>query len=162
MRLLFKKPESGAVVGTASKRRFPRGSRGGILIETALALPLLISLMLGLVEFGYYYHVNNVIGGAARNGARAGIPWNSKLSDITTAVAEVMTASGLNPSTTYTVVVADSNGTTVTDVTAIPSGSDFKVSVTVQWGVAGSGYQTLGLIDSNRAVTASCTMRKEF
>ena len=39
-------------------------------MEFALVLPLLLSLVLGIVEFGYAFYVQGAVAGAAREGAR--------------------------------------------------------------------------------------------
>ena len=50
------------------RRRHPE--RGGALLEFALAVPLLMTLVLGLIEYGYYYYVTVTAADAAREGAR--------------------------------------------------------------------------------------------
>lgn len=45
--------------------------RGTILVETALAMPLLLLLFIGIFEFGKVLMVKQVITNAAREGARA-------------------------------------------------------------------------------------------
>ncbi len=46
------------------------GLRGGALIETALAFPVLLIVALGLVQFAIFVHAQLVVAGAAQDGAR--------------------------------------------------------------------------------------------
>ncbi|MEG3613960.1 TadE family protein [Isoptericola haloaureus] len=48
----------------------PADDRGAAAVEFALVAPVLIALLLGIVSFGYAYHVQTVLGNAARDGVR--------------------------------------------------------------------------------------------
>jgi Flp pilus assembly protein TadG len=52
--------------------REARKERGAAALEFALALPLLMTLVLGLIDFGYLFYLQLVVQNAAREGARAG------------------------------------------------------------------------------------------
>jgi Flp pilus assembly protein TadG len=54
------------------KRRV-RGERGAALVETALTLPLLLLITIGLVEIGRAYQTWQVLTNAAREGARMAV-----------------------------------------------------------------------------------------
>lgn len=45
-------------------------SRGQVLVEVALAWPLLVLVALGLVQFALYVHAESVVLGAVQDGAR--------------------------------------------------------------------------------------------
>ncbi len=47
-----------------------RGERGAALVEFALALPLLLVVLAGIVDFGFVFQRYEVITNAAREGAR--------------------------------------------------------------------------------------------
>ena len=51
-------------------RHFARAERGSALVELALALPMLILVLVGIVEFGRAVNAYVTISGAAREGAR--------------------------------------------------------------------------------------------
>ena len=51
-------------------RRRLRGESGAELIETALTLPLLLLVVVGIIEFGFVFQKYEVITNAAREGAR--------------------------------------------------------------------------------------------
>ena len=58
-----------------------RGERGQALVETAVALPLLLLVAVGLVQFALFSHAANVVTGAVQDGARAGAAENRTASD---------------------------------------------------------------------------------
>ncbi len=46
--------------------------RGAAVVEFALVLPLLLMLVLGAIDWGWYFYTREVVTNAAREGARAG------------------------------------------------------------------------------------------
>jgi Flp pilus assembly protein TadG len=126
--------------------------RGSAVLEAALVLPIILSLSFGGVEFGYYMFVKNTFQGAAREGARAAINAGATNTDVTTAVAGVMTAAGFN-SSQYMITT---NPATVSSAT---TGTAVTVSISAQWGTI--GVRPLGVIPSTKNVTGSTVMRKE-
>ena len=57
---------------TLMRRRKCKRERGAAAVEFALILPLFLLLVLGTIDFGYYFFVSEVVTNAAREGARAG------------------------------------------------------------------------------------------
>ena len=55
------------------KRMNITDQKGGVLVEFAIVLPLLILLIAGILEFGILLYNKHVITNASREGARAGI-----------------------------------------------------------------------------------------
>jgi len=53
-------------------RRTRKGDRGAAAVEFAIVLPLFLVLVLGTIDFGYFFFVTEVMTNAAREGARAG------------------------------------------------------------------------------------------
>lgn len=47
-------------------------SRGGAAVEFALVLPIFMLLVMGALDYGYFFFSDQVVAGAAREGARAG------------------------------------------------------------------------------------------
>ena len=141
------------------KARAGRGTwrRGTAVLETALVILVLAYLSFGTVEFGYYFYVKNALEGAAREGARAGIPPSAVSSDVTTAVTNSMTGFS---STSYSVSVTDTSGNTV-DVSSVSTGSPVKVTVSATWSTIGAGFRPMTLISGTKTVKGVCVMRKE-
>ena len=80
----------------SAARRDPR--RGGAAVEFALVLPIFLLLVMGTVDYGYYFFSDQVMAGAAREGARAGSmvePGSSAAAAVAAAHA-YMSANGIN------------------------------------------------------------------
>lgn len=54
----------------ATLRRIVRDESGGAMVETALALPIFLMMIWGIVQFGLAVHANNGIQNALGEGAR--------------------------------------------------------------------------------------------
>ena len=134
------------------KRTRPIPRRGNAVLEAALVVPILLALAFGTVEFGHYFYIKNNVQGAASAGVRAALPGGAKNSDISTAVADVLTASGLQNSG-YMVT------TTPADVSTAAAGTKITVTVHCNWGTVGVRPQ--GIIPASKTVTASAVMRRE-
>lgn len=54
----------------SSRRR--RRERGAAAVEFAIVLPLLVAILCGTIDWGYYFFTREVVINAARHGARSG------------------------------------------------------------------------------------------
>jgi Flp pilus assembly protein TadG len=66
-----------SALGTASPRprtldRRRDRQRGAAAVEFALVFPLFIALLLGTIDYGYFFFSDQIVTNAAREGARAG------------------------------------------------------------------------------------------
>ena len=127
------------------------GRLGSATLEMALTLIILVNVTYGTIEFGQYFYVKNQFQGAAREGARAGVPQGATTSDVTSAVTAVMNAAGIS-SSAYTVTSTNVTGTT---------GSQVTVTVSGTWSNLSIKYRPYSLIGSAKVVTGSAVMRKE-
>lgn len=148
-----KKLRSAARKGAAARRIPTRGKtrRGAVLLEAALVLWILLMLTFGLVEFAHFYFTQHNLTGAAREGARAGIPAGASNADITQAVTNTMSASGFS-SDSYTMSISPDAGTAA-------QGTEINVTVSSTWGSV--GIRPLGLIGADRQVVGVAVMQKE-
>jgi Flp pilus assembly protein TadG len=144
-----------------------RKRRGNALVEAAFVLPVLCWLVLGAMQFGYYFYVKNTLQGAAREGCRAGIVLNNSNTNITTAIAQYLNAAGLNSSKTildgkYTLKVESPLGTSV-NVSSLSTGSPCYVTVQASWGNVGLLMlpPALGGLSNAKVVAGTSVMRKE-
>lgn len=128
--------------------RAPRHKRGAVLIEAAFVLPVLILLIFGAIEFGYYLYTAHNLEGAAREGARAAIVANSKDPNGTAAVQAMMNAAGITGYTVQTTSTLQSDGSTL-----------IQVTVSIPW--SSVGISPLGLISGSTLVKGNSVMRKE-
>src|SRR5439155_411108 len=67
-----------------------RTCRGQSLVEFALVLPLMVTVMLGIVDFGFVFFVRGSVENAAREGARYGSIHPSDVSGITNRVKQTV------------------------------------------------------------------------
>jgi Flp pilus assembly protein TadG len=86
--------------------------RGAAAVEFALLLPVLLTLLFGIIEFGMIMYGREVITNASREGARAGIVLVSPkptAGQITTVATNYLTGTGINLAD-VTIVVAGEGG----------------------------------------------------
>ena len=111
-------------------RRCP-SERGAAAVEFALVLPLLLMLVLGGIDWGWYFFVREVAINAAREGARVGsvnaVDAADARVDAHAAAAGYLAGVGLTQGTvsetTPTVLVGTSSVSTVRVVVTYPVGS---------------------------------------
>ena len=92
--------------------------RGSAMVETAIAIPILLVLMVGIFEVGRAYETWQVLTNAAREGARMSVTPGSSQSNTTALIRQYMANGQLTKSATAAVVVnqgasIDVNGTPV-------------------------------------------------
>lgn len=132
--------------------------RGSAVLDTALVLPILLSLAFGTVEYGHYFYWKHTLQGAAREGARVGITPSATNSEVTTAVSNAMTAAGISAAN-YTLRIRNAADSADLNVSGLSSGTPVLVKVYATWGTV--GMRPLGLITSSKQVTGQTIMRKE-
>lgn len=72
-----------------------RGERGAALLETAIALPMVLLVSVGIFEFGRAFQTWQVITNAAREGARVAVLPNPVAGSVETRVMSYLTAGQL-------------------------------------------------------------------
>jgi len=92
--------------------------RGSAMVETAICIPLLLVLMVGIFEVGRAYETWQVLTNAAREGARVAVMPSGSAADTTALVRQYMSNGQLTKSATASVVInegasIDVNGTPV-------------------------------------------------
>ena len=108
-----------------------REERGAALVEFALALPLLLVVLGGIVDFGFTFQRYEVITNAAREGARmASLPGYDQNS-----VDQRVRA-----------YVANGIGTAAASAPAMPSGAVTLTSGTIPIPVAGGGTKNMATV----------------
>ncbi|MNX84086.1 TadE-like protein [compost metagenome] len=80
-----------------------RNESGQALVETALVLPVILAMVLGIFGFGHLFNAQLVITNASREGARIGALGRSD-TNIKAAVAKYLSGAGLtDPGTVVTI-----------------------------------------------------------
>ena len=129
-------------------RRNIRSERGAAIIETALAVPLLLLVGVGAVEFGRAYRTSRVLTNAAREGARvAALP--NRATAVDAKVRQYLQTDGLISDATVGVNI---------------NGSEVTVSYPFQFVVLQPVAQLLvsgSMVDSPITVTATSVLRNE-
>jgi len=94
-----------------NRRRGLRASSGQSLAEFALAVPMLLLLVIGMVEFARGWMVKQVITNVAREGARLAVLPTSTQADVAARVDSLLTEAGINPANaSVTLSVCDGPG----------------------------------------------------
>ena len=78
-------------------RRRLRSERGAELIETALTLPLILLVVVGIIEFGFVFQKLEVVTNAAREGARVLVLPDFGPADAIARMEQYLEAAGLDP-----------------------------------------------------------------
>jgi Flp pilus assembly protein TadG len=94
------------------------GERGQALLETAIALPLVLLVSAGIFEFGRAYQTWQVLTNAAREGARVAILPGSSASDVQSRVQTALQAGQLSNAASATVGVDQSATVSIGAATA--------------------------------------------
>lgn len=103
-------------------RHSRRRRRGTAVVETAFVLPVYLTLLLGIAEFGHAQLVINLLNSACRNGARIGSTEGTATADVVARVNQTVGAAvATNKVTVYVkdASVFDSGGATPTTDSAL-------------------------------------------
>ncbi len=113
--------------------------RGVSLIEMALLLPLLFLILLGTIEYGWMFMMNEEINNAARHGTRMAVTEGATSSQVRNAIDQLMASAGLEDSG-YTIAISPP------DVFQALPGELITVTVTVPYlniTLTGAGFLPL-------------------
>ena len=125
-----------------------RRRRGAAVVEFAVVLPLLLTILFGIIEYGWVFMVRQTLQTAAREGCRLAVLQTSvtPYANVTERVATVMGPTGLS---SYTVTMTHATDATPVEtvVVSVP-----YTDVSLIGGFFGTKSYDLG---------GSCSMRKE-
>jgi len=115
------------VITMRKSRQAVKDSSGAAAVEFALVLPLLMLLLLGGLDWGYYFFVAQVTTNAAREGARVGSlePTYDGLSeaDARATVRQYISGAGFDPDKTGASVTITFPGEAINVAVSYPVGS---------------------------------------
>jgi Flp pilus assembly protein TadG len=106
--------------------RNKRANSGVTVLETALVLPILLTVLLGVFEYGWYFIAATDVTAASRAGARQAILPDATSDQVRATVRQVLANYHLE-ATSYTVTLTPS------DVSTAASGSTVAVQVVVPY-----------------------------
>ena len=124
-----------------------KARRAAAAVELAVVTPVLLTMLFGIIEFGWMFTVRQALVTATREGARTAVLPGSTVSDVESRITEYLQPFGLNG---YTTEVSTSG-------TGEPDGV-VTVSIPYSSVTLVSGY--FGGLDG--ALVATCSMRKEL
>jgi Flp pilus assembly protein TadG len=113
----------------STRRDSRHRQRGAAAVEFALVLPLLLTLVLGAIDWGWYFFVDQLVTNAAREGARAGtltpptLPAADARTNAITNAAKVSNNYLQKVNLAQTGVVATTDGTSISVTITYPVGS---------------------------------------
>ena len=133
--------------------------RGNSVVEAVLVFPLLLALMFGTTEYGYYFFVKHTLEGAAREGARVGIMPSGSDTQVQSAVINYLANAGLQSGTSslnskFSLTISPSSS-------SVASGSALSVTLATTWTGVRAGYAPLHLIPAAQSISGKTIMRKE-
>ena len=76
-------------------RKRLQNERGAALLETAITIPIILLIAVGIFEFGRAYQTQQVLTNAAREGARSAVLPDVTDAQVTTIVRNYLTSGGL-------------------------------------------------------------------
>ena len=122
--------------------------KGAAAVELAVVLPLLLTIVFGIIEFGWIFMVRETLTNSSREGCRVAVLQGSTQQDITDRVAASMAGAGL---TGYSVDITSST----------PGNPTETVTVKIPYADVSllAGYFFGGSTDFN--LSATTVMRKE-
>src|SRR5438477_9225280 len=103
--------------------RSGRRRRGSEVLEMALMMPILIGLIFGMIEFGYFFYLKHNLQAAAREGARVGSTLNATDADAVSKASAFLTAANLSAGSFA--------------ISSTTSGDTITVTVQATWGNVG-------------------------
>lgn len=139
-----------------TRRRSRRPERGTSVIEMAIVLPLLLTLMFAIGEFGIMFTQYQTLINAAREGARTGVLFRG-----TTCAAATVKSQIATTVTSYMVGTGIPTGTLTTTSSGECAGSGTQLIVTSQVPYSFAALPGLAGLQSSITLSARSTMRNE-
>ncbi len=134
-----------------------RRRRGASTVEFAIILPLFILLVFGMLEFGRFILLHQVVSNCAREGARHAAQDEATVGAVTATIDQYMTD---NQISNYTVSVHNPTGTSIAALNSIEMDQPVSVTVDVLYRDA-SWLPFTMILNANTRVSSTATMRRE-
>jgi Flp pilus assembly protein TadG len=151
------------------RQRLQSSARGSALVELAMALPLLVLILVGTIDFARAFHMAIVLQNAARAGAQYGSISTGNASDTTgmnsavttSAAVDIGTVSASSSENCFCATDSNPAASSVACTATCSSGSHLVVSVTV---TAASTFSTVTRfpgIPHTFSISRSATLRAQ-
>jgi len=138
----------GVLMNTHNEQTDTANMKGAAVVELAVVLPLLLTIVFGIIEFGWVFMVRETLVNASREGCRVAVLQGSTQQDVTDQVDASMAGAGLS---SYSVEITSST----------PGNPNETVQVLIPYADVSllGGYFFGGSTNFN--LTATTVMRKE-
>ena len=134
--------------------------RGGVLVEFALVVPILLVIFAAIVDFGLMMQRREVVTNAAREGARIAVLPGYDTADVQARVNEYLN-NGIQAGTSANATTTVTN-TTLAGVAPVVSMRQVDVALTTRYSILGPAMQLIGGSDFGAiTVRARSSMRLE-
>lgn len=130
--------------------RTNQNRRGITIIETSLVLLMLLTLTLGVIEYGWFFYKSHQIANAARQAARIGARPSSDAATVTTVAETALTNAGI-PLNLVDIAVSPAPD-------AVNAGETFVVTLTADYTELGLN---MPLVPTPDDIIAEVTMARE-
>ena len=124
--------------------------RGAAVVETAVVAPLLLTMMFGVMEFGWVFMVQQSLTNAVREACRTGALPGATDNDITQRFVGAMQGAGVQVTTQMVTITHATQGDPILTVRASMPYSQVSLLGTVPW-----------WSNEGKNIGAVCSMRKE-
>ena len=146
-----------------SRRYSPSSRRGIASVEAAVVLPIIVLLVFGFIEVGYFVNCQQVVHDAARQGARAAVRHENSNAEVQTAVLTALDNAFAVDSSAVTVRISKLNSSgveqyQVMNLSSNENGDPIRVTVTVDYDQFNSPSNFLGL--AAPSLSNSVTMQR--
>jgi Flp pilus assembly protein TadG len=132
----------------------------------AIAMPVLMYLVMGMVEFGEFFYVKSAFQQASRDALRAAIMPNAQQADPATAATRTLAVAGVTFQSSWMVITditpsgwgGSSGGGTVTDCSAVAAGHALTLTITATYATLPGAVRPLSAISGGVGIPASRTV----
>jgi Flp pilus assembly protein TadG len=116
------------------ERSHGRRRRSGMqVLEMALALPVLLFLSMGMVEYGQFFYIKHCFEAAARDGSRYAILSTATQSQMVTTLRASLLQANVTYNASWLSMSDLTAGSTVTDISQVPAGDQMQITLSATY-----------------------------
>jgi hypothetical protein len=137
-------------------------------LELVLAMPIMLSLPFGLVEFGQYMYIKHCFESAARDAMRVAILPNATESQVTGILTSTLSQANVAYNSAWLTITDLGPGFTgtVSDVSTVAMGDELELTLSTTYSTIPNAVRPLSAITgvgvgASKLVVGECTMIKE-
>ena len=153
--------------GIIQPRRGARSRRKGTAaVQLAIVLPLLLTVVFGVVEFGQYLYIRTSFEAAARDAAHAAELHYAIQADPGTAATSTLAMSNVTYNSNWMTITDQTTGLTVNDVSTVAAGDTLTVAIVATYSQIPNAFRPLSQmtgvgIGASKLCSGYCTVVKQ-